>query len=142
MANAQPSFEIMKISPSTSSEQKEDSMSHAKGGFLGATSSEVQAPDQMQHKSLDGQPELGDEAALQNCLPSNALSDLGIQDPVATVLTPDFVERDLVLWDQDSDLIHPEDPGTISFENWHPRLRWVPRANHRKREKNQKKGKF
>ncbi|PVH31058.1 hypothetical protein PAHAL_9G048000 [Panicum hallii] len=33
-------------------------------------------------------------------------------------------------------------PGTISFENWHPRSRWVPRANHREREKNHKKGRF
>jgi len=133
VANAQPSFQIMKISPSTS-EQKEVSVSHDKGSFLGTKPSEgpstsggllttnidtndantcmlalpsfsaagfgkrspsslgqhegfnnshvltsqnsVQAPDQMQHKSLDGQPELGDEAAL--LMPPNALFQIWI----------------------------------------------------------------
>ncbi|CAN6358908.1 unnamed protein product [Urochloa humidicola] len=89
----------------------------------------VQAPDQMQHDSFDGQPELGDEAVLQNCMPSNALPDLGIQDPIATVPTPAqaeecpdnendvpnyydiealILDQDLIPWDQDSDLMHPE----------------------------------
>ena len=39
VANAQPSFQIMKISPSTS-EQKEVSVSHDKGSFLGTKPSE------------------------------------------------------------------------------------------------------
>ena len=51
----------------------------------------------MQHKSLDGQPGLGDEAALQNCMPSNAFSDLGIQDPVPTVSTPALAEESLTM---------------------------------------------
>ncbi|WVZ60904.1 hypothetical protein U9M48_010863 [Paspalum notatum var. saurae] len=89
----------------------------------------VEASDLMQHNSLDGQPELGDESALQNHVPSNLLSDLGIQDPVATVPTPGHAEefpddendvpnyydiealildQDLIPWDQDSDLMHPE----------------------------------
>ncbi|XP_062214297.1 uncharacterized protein LOC133915234 [Phragmites australis] len=89
----------------------------------------VQVPDQMQYNSHDSRPELGDEAALQNCMPSNALPDLGIQDPVATVPTPAqaeecsdnennvpnyydlealILDQDLIPWDQDSDLIHPE----------------------------------
>nr|CAB3460555.1 unnamed protein product [Digitaria exilis] len=89
----------------------------------------VQAPDQMQHNSLDGQLELGDEAAQQNCMPSNALSDLGVQGPIATVPTqtqaeecPDnendvpnyydlealILDQDLIPWDQDSELMHPE----------------------------------
>ncbi|OEL22791.1 hypothetical protein BAE44_0016190, partial [Dichanthelium oligosanthes] len=189
MANAQPSLQTMKISPSTS-EQK-DPVSRDKDGVLGAKPSEgpsttvgllscnidtndantcmlalpsfsaagfgegsscslgqrdsfdnahgltlqnsVQAPDQMQHNSLDGQPEFGDEAALQNqnstAMPSNALSDLGIQDPVATVPIPAqaeecpdnendvpnyydlealILDQDLIPWDQDSELMHPE----------------------------------
>ncbi|TKW25523.1 hypothetical protein SEVIR_3G124801v4 [Setaria viridis] len=186
MANAQP-LQTVKIGPSTS-EQKEDSVAHDKGGVLGAKPLEgpsttggllttanivtndantcmlalpsfsaagfgegspcslgqhesfnnshgltvqnsVQAPDQMQHNSFDGQPELGDEAALQNCMPSNALSDLGIQDPISTVPTPAqaeecpdnendvpnyydiealILDQDLIPWDQDSDLMHPE----------------------------------
>jgi hypothetical protein len=61
---------------------------------LGLTSqNSVQAPDQMQHNSLDGQPELGDEAALQNCMPSKAPSDLGIHDHIATVPTPAQAEE-------------------------------------------------
>ena len=51
----------------------------------------------MQHKSLDGQPGLGDEAALQNCMPSNAFSDLDIQDPVPTVSTPALAEESLTM---------------------------------------------
>ncbi|KAG2625345.1 uncharacterized protein LOC120700455 [Panicum virgatum] len=187
MANVHPSLQTVKISSSTS-DQKEDSVAHDKGGVLGAKPSEgpstsgglltttnidtndantcmlalpsfsaagfgkrspsslgqhegfnnshvltsqnsVQAPDQMQHKSLDGQPELGDEAALHNCMPSKALSDLGIHDPIATLPTPTqaeecldnendipnyydlealILDQDLIPWDQDSDLMHPE----------------------------------
>ncbi|CAN6336610.1 unnamed protein product [Urochloa humidicola] len=186
IANVQP-LQTVKTGPSTS-EPKEDSLAHDKGGVLGAKPTEgpsitegllnttnidtndadtcmlalptfsaagfgegspcrlgqhesfnnshgltlqnsVQAPDQMQHNSFDGQPELGDEAALQNCMPSNALSDLGIQDPIATVPTPAqaeecpdnendvpnyydiealILDQDLIPWDQDSDLMHPE----------------------------------
>jgi hypothetical protein len=47
----------------------------------------VQVPDQMQYSPHDNQQELGDEAALPNCMPSNGLSDLGIQDHVATLPT-------------------------------------------------------
>ncbi|KXG39541.1 uncharacterized protein LOC8081094 isoform X1 [Sorghum bicolor] len=89
----------------------------------------VQAPDQMQHNSLNGQPELGDKAALQNCTPSNALPDLGIQNTIANAATPAqaeecldhekdvpnyydlealILDQDLIPWDQDSDLMHPE----------------------------------
>ncbi|RLM98003.1 uncharacterized protein C2845_PM06G03900 [Panicum miliaceum] len=96
---------------------------------LGFSQNSVQAPDQMQHNSLDGQPELGDEAALQNCMPSKAPSDLGIHDHIATVPTPAqaeecldsendvpnyydlealILDQDLIPWDQDSDLMHPE----------------------------------
>ncbi|KAL6636744.1 hypothetical protein ACP70R_024316 [Stipagrostis hirtigluma subsp. patula] len=91
--------------------------------------SSVQVPDQMQYRSHDDRPEIGDEAALQNCMPSNALSDMGIQVPVATVPTPAqaeecsdnendvpnyydlealILDQDLIPWDQDSDLMHPE----------------------------------
>jgi hypothetical protein len=47
----------------------------------------VQVPDQMQYNPHDNRQELGDEAALPNCMPSNGLSDLGIQDHVATLQT-------------------------------------------------------
>jgi len=186
MANIHPSLQTVKIKSSTS-EQKEASVAHDKGGVLGAKPSEgpstsggllttnidtndantcmlalpsfsaagfgkrspsslgqhenfnnshgltsqnsVQAPDQMQHNSLDGQPELGDEAALHNSMPSKALSDLGIHDPIATLPTPTqaeecldnendipnyydlealILDQDLIPWDQDSDLMHPE----------------------------------
>ncbi|KAL6893885.1 hypothetical protein ACP4OV_007983 [Aristida adscensionis] len=89
----------------------------------------VQLPDQMQFRSHDNQTEMVDDAARHNCIPSNALSDLGIQDPVATVSTPAqaeecsenendvpnyydiealILDQDLIPWDQDSDLMHPE----------------------------------
>jgi len=92
----------------------------------------VQAPDQMQHNSLDGKPELGDKAALQNCMPSNALPDLDIQNTIANAPTPaqaeecpDYekdvpnyydlealiLDQDLIPWDQDSDFMHPEVTG-------------------------------
>ncbi|XP_062212712.1 uncharacterized protein LOC133913550 [Phragmites australis] len=89
----------------------------------------VQVPDQMQYNSHDNGPELGEESALQNCMPSNVLSDLGIQEPVAIVPIPAqakecsdnendvpnyydiealILDQDLIPWDQDSDLMHPE----------------------------------
>jgi hypothetical protein len=89
----------------------------------------VQVPDQMQYNPHDNRQELGDEAVLPNCIPSDVPSDLGIQDHVATVPTPVqaevcfdnendvpnfydlealILDQDLIPWDQDSDFMHPE----------------------------------
>ncbi|GJM96946.1 hypothetical protein PR202_ga13830 [Eleusine coracana subsp. coracana] len=96
--------------------------SFGSGGF-------VPVPDQMQFNPHDNRQELGDVATLPNCMPSNALSDLGIEDHVATVPTPVQAEvcsdnendipnyydlealilnQDLIPWDQDTDFMHPE----------------------------------
>ncbi|GJN22991.1 hypothetical protein PR202_gb10604 [Eleusine coracana subsp. coracana] len=93
------------------------------------TSIQVPVPDQMQFNPHDNRQELGDVATLPNCMPSNALSDLGIEDHVATVPTPVQAEvcsdnendipnyydlealilnQDLIPWDQDTDFMHPE----------------------------------
>ncbi|GJM96944.1 hypothetical protein PR202_ga13828 [Eleusine coracana subsp. coracana] len=90
----------------------------------------VPVPDhQMQFNPHDNRQELGDVATLPNCMPSNALSDLGIEDHVATVPTPVqaevcsdnendipnyydlealILDQDLIPWDQDTDFMHPE----------------------------------
>ncbi|KQK12651.2 uncharacterized protein LOC100838325 [Brachypodium distachyon] len=89
----------------------------------------VQVSDHMNYHSHGNQPELRDVAAVQNCMPSHAPSDLGLQDPMAVVPTtaqaeecsdiendvPNYydiealiLEQDLIPWDQDSDLKHPE----------------------------------
>lgn len=48
----------------------------------------IQVPDQMQYNPHDNRQELGDESALPNLMPSNVMSDFGIEDHVATVPTP------------------------------------------------------
>ncbi|TVU44535.1 hypothetical protein EJB05_03980 [Eragrostis curvula] len=89
----------------------------------------VQVPDQMQYNPHDNRHELGNEAVLPNCMASNAQSDLGIEDHVATVPPPAqaeefsdnendipnyydlealILDQDLIPWDQDSDFMHPE----------------------------------
>jgi hypothetical protein len=87
---ALPSFSAAGFGEAPCSLGQHESFNNSHGFTL---QNPVQAPDQMQHNSFDGQPELGDEAALQNCMPSNALSDLGIQDPIATVPTPVQAEQ-------------------------------------------------
>jgi hypothetical protein len=61
----------------------------------------VQVPDQMQYNPHDNRQELGDEAVLPNCIPSDVPSDLGIQDHVATVPTPVQAE---VCFDNENDV--------------------------------------
>ncbi|XP_006650742.1 uncharacterized protein LOC102715282 [Oryza brachyantha] len=89
----------------------------------------VEVPDHMNYNSHGNQPELGDGAPLQNCMPSHELPDLGLQDPITTVPVSNQVEefsdnendvpnyydlealildQDLIPWDQDSESKHPE----------------------------------
>uniref|UniRef100_A0A0D9W088 FHA domain-containing protein n=1 Tax=Leersia perrieri TaxID=77586 RepID=A0A0D9W088_9ORYZ len=89
----------------------------------------VEVPDHMNYNSHDNQPELGDGVPVQNCMPSHELPDLGLQDPITTVPVSNQVEecsdnendvpnyydlealildQDLIPWDQDSELMHPE----------------------------------
>ncbi|KAF7075351.1 hypothetical protein CFC21_080128 [Triticum aestivum] len=87
----------------------------------------VQVPDHMNYNSHDNQSELQDASALQNCMPSHALPDLGLQDPIAAVpasappeecldiendipnyydLEALILDQDLIPWDQ-ADSSHP-----------------------------------
>uniref|UniRef100_A0A0D9ZEJ3 FHA domain-containing protein n=1 Tax=Oryza glumipatula TaxID=40148 RepID=A0A0D9ZEJ3_9ORYZ len=99
----------------------------------------VEVPDHMNYNSHDNQPELGDGAPLQNCIPPHELPDLGLQDPITTVPVSNQVEecsdnendvpnyydlealildQDLIPWVQDSEQ-HPE--GVSRFQ--HPESR-------------------
>ncbi|KAM0924585.1 hypothetical protein ACQ4PT_004570 [Festuca glaucescens] len=88
----------------------------------------VQVPDHMNYNSHNNPPELQNEAAPQNCIPSHALPDLGLQDPIAVEpapATPEecsdlendvpnyydlealILDQDLIPWDQ-ADSANPE----------------------------------
>ncbi|KAL5209931.1 hypothetical protein ABZP36_005554 [Zizania latifolia] len=89
----------------------------------------VEVPDHVNYNLHGNQPELGNGVPLQNCMPSHALPNLGLQDRMTTVPASTQVEecsdnendvpnyydlealildQDLIPWDQDSELIHPE----------------------------------
>ncbi|CAM0876930.1 unnamed protein product [Alopecurus aequalis] len=89
---------------------------------------QVQVPDHMNYSSHDNQPELQDTSALQVCMSSHALSDLGLQEPIAVVpasappeecsdiendvpnyydLEALILDQDLIPWDQ-ADSVNPE----------------------------------